>query len=237
MMHFRTFHKQTRARAIRNTVRETIESPAPPHKSYERYKQIVLPAPTSINMPLGDALEQRESVRDFDPGKPLSVQQIGTLLHATAGSPKASRRAPSRLYPTGGALQTIEHYVLICNVSGIETGVYHYAHERHTLEQMSAPRNRSDFNALWQDLSPISTPAAVICYSAVWGRSYHKYGNFAYRLALAEAGHSAQNTLLACAALGMQACPIMGFDEHALASLLDIENDTEDPLYMVCVGL
>ena len=78
--------------------------------------------------------------------------------------------------------------------------------------------------------------AAVVAISAVFWRSRFKYGARAYRFALLEAGHVAQNYLLAATALGLSACPVGGFFDRRVDALLGIDGLHEASLYLLPVG-
>jgi SagB-type dehydrogenase family enzyme len=79
--------------------------------------------------------------------------------------------------------------------------------------------------------------AAVIVVSAVFWRSRFKYGLRGYRFVLLEAGHVAQNILLAAAALGLAAVPLGGFYDRRVDELLGVNGVDESALYLLCVGL
>ena len=63
-----------------------------------------------------------------------------------------------------------------------------------------------------------------------------KYGERGYRFMLLEAGHIAQNALLAANALGLGACPFGGFIDDDLDRLLGIDGLDEVSLYLIGVG-
>ena len=67
-------------------------------------------------------------------------------------------------------------------------------------------------------------------------RSRFKYGQRGYRFALLEAGHLAQNVLLAAEALDLGAAPIGGFYDRQLAEFLEIDGVNEGPLYVIPIG-
>jgi nitroreductase len=46
----------------------------------------------------------------------------------------------------------------------------------------------------------------------------------------------AQNILLVATALGLDARPIAGFDDEKVLSLLDIDPNLEQPVYMISLG-
>ncbi|MBP9669083.1 MAG: SagB/ThcOx family dehydrogenase [Candidatus Pacebacteria bacterium] len=234
-MKFRALHTATTIEAIQG-VRFTVEAPAPSRKEYPRFPTTELPTPAHIDVPMSDALHKRVSKREYDAAVPLSLQHCSSLLFACAGIVQHNDATPHRTYPSGGALQPIEHYLIAYRVDGVAPGIYHYNPGTHSLSKLPFEEGIETLPPAWEKTSPIRNPAAIIVLTAVWGRAYPKYGDFCYRLALAEAGHSAQNALLAAAALNIGACPIMGFDAAACSRALDIAQDTEDPLYLVCLG-
>ena len=62
-----------------------------------------------------------------------------------------------------------------------------------------------------------------------------KYGYKAYPFSYLEAGHLAQNILLAAAGSQINACPVGGFVDQALVDLLDLTGD-EIPVYVIAAG-
>ena len=77
--------------------------------------------------------------------------------------------------------------------------------------------------------------SAFLLFTAVWERTAAKYGDFGYLHAVIEAGHMAQNVLLVASALKIAACPLGGFDEKIAASILDLDNETEQPMYAIAL--
>jgi SagB-type dehydrogenase family enzyme len=70
----------------------------------------------------------------------------------------------------------------------------------------------------------------------VFWRSRFKYGLRGYRFVLLEAGHAAQNALLAAAALALAAVPLGGFYDRRVDELIEADGVDESALYLVCVG-
>ena len=197
---------------------------------------VPLPAAELGAVSLAEALAARRSQRTFG-DRPVTVVELATLLHAAygvtgdlAGTPQLLRTAPS-----GGALYPLELYVLPCGVEGLEASLYHYDPLRHVLERL-APLPV----IVGSDLSPygdlLERCGAVIAITAMFWRSRFKYGHRAYRFTLLEAGHAAQNALLAAAALGLAAVPLGGFYDRAVDALLGVDGLHEAALYLVPVG-
>ena len=81
-----------------------------------------------------------------------------------------------------------------------------------------------------------TTPSLALIFSAVWERSACKYGDFAYNLALLEAGHMAQNIALGATALGLGARPIGGFNDSVVHQILDIDGESEQAVYTILLN-
>ena len=79
--------------------------------------------------------------------------------------------------------------------------------------------------------------STLIVLTGVWGRSSAKYGDFAYLLALLEAGHMSQNILLVATALNLQTRPMMGFDDDIIPQLLDLDPEEEQPVLSIMLSM
>lgn len=239
-MLFRIFHRQSGADSIGED-RQYIYDPPTPFKNYERFPAIALPDPQPVNETLSSLLKNRASAARFDPEKSVSLQSLSDLL---AAGPKANRARsipelpfPPRNHPSGGALYPLECYIAARRAEGL-SGVYHYDPLRHALSDITeiSLGVQSVYNGAEQYLLPETrNPAAIMIITSVWGRNYPKYGEYAYRISLIEAGHLVQNMLLAGTGLGLALRPVGGI-APGMAKALDIENDCEDPLYAALIG-
>jgi SagB-type dehydrogenase family enzyme len=236
-MLFRIFHRQTGVLSQRDA-HPVIHDAAPTFKTYERFERQSLPSPATLSETLGDALRRRISDRAYDPAQSISISALSTVLHSGAGMHESRPdMGPSRFRPSGGALYPIECYVATFRVRELQSGLYHYEPRAHALERFPEG-DANDILAACKDFfdPPDQRPAAIIILTSVWLRSYPKYGEFAYRLALMEAGHLMQNVLLAGAAVGLKSCPQAGFHSESIALALDISKEDEDPLYLALIG-
>jgi SagB-type dehydrogenase family enzyme len=237
-MLFRIFHKQTGAKSQLET-RYMLDLIPGPYKEYPRFPHISLPAPLPITESLGTILERRESANSFGMS-PLTLEDISHIIYAGAGLNHARKKTesmPARHHPSGGRLYPLEYYLAPFRVEGLGTHLYHYSPDTHQLETLTAmqpPEKILEATAGFDEAN--FDPAAILIMTSVWGRTYPRYADFAYRLALAECGHSAQNMLLAATARNVKARPIMGFDHDIVARALDITDEDEDPLYIVLLG-
>ncbi len=200
------------------------------HKEYPRMPRIMLPTPAPLTMPLDEALSRRASFFGARAGDAFSEAELGTIL----GNALGMRDEFVRKYPSGGALYPIETYLLGTVLDGYPSGVFHYHPKAHALEHLwDTPLNFKMSDVIHSTVTPLSQ--TLILFTAVWGRSSAKYGDWAYNLALLEAGHMGQNILLAMTASGMQARPAGGFGDEYIAKLLDLD-EYEQPVHSILLS-
>src|SRR5205814_8594525 len=118
---------------------------------------------------------------------------------------------------------------------GAPPGLYHYGPLDHLLEQLRDGEQDGLADALvFRDL--LDGCAVVLVVTAMFWRTRFKYGLRGYRFALIEAGHLAQNVLLAATALRLPAVPVGGFYDRRLDDFLAVDGVDESSLYSVFVG-
>jgi SagB-type dehydrogenase family enzyme len=190
-----------------------------------------------LPMSLGDALRRRRSARTFAQTA-LSRPVVAALLRAGYGVTGAldagGAMHPIRAAPSGGALYPLELSLVARRVDALEPGLYHFDPLDDSLEVLRP--GRVPIGAATPFAEVATGAAAVIVVTAVFWRTRFKYGLRGYRFALLEAGHVAQNILLAAAALELAAIPLGGFYDRRVDELLGLNGVDESALYLVCVG-
>ncbi|HEY2544365.1 MAG TPA: SagB family peptide dehydrogenase [Gaiellaceae bacterium] len=184
-----------------------------------------LPRPLQPPCSLWSAIARRRSRRDF--GGELGAAELATILDAAYGVRDEHRRT----VPSGGALYPLELHVAIRS-----RGVHRYDPGLHALEE-------HDLCDPWPALERacplpglLENGFAAILLLAVFGRTRFKYGLRGYRFALLEAGHVAQNVVLAAAALNLPALPLGGFYDAQVDELVGADGVNESVVYAVVVG-
>ena len=195
-----------------------------PHRPGVELQRSMLP-PISLR----DALGKRRSCGPAA-GDALALRELAVLLEAGYASSGGRRPAPS-----GGALYPLELYVLALAIEGADPSVFHYDPFRHRLELL-APLERSAVAEGLVDPALAEHAAAVIVVTAVFWRTRFKYGLRGYRFALLEAGHVAQNVLLAAAAVDLTALPVGGFFDRRFDALVGADGLDEASLYALIIG-
>jgi SagB-type dehydrogenase family enzyme len=175
--------------------------------------------------------------------RPVALGELAALLHAGYGRTGQLLAAPEgigpqlRTVPSGGALYPLELYVFAWRVVGLACGRYHFDPLRRVVERVRAGDEREALLERTVYPEPVGGCAVLLAITAVFWRSRFKYGLRGYRFALMEAGHVAQNVLLAATALGLGAVPLSGFYDRPMDELLGLDGVTESMLYAVALGV
>jgi SagB-type dehydrogenase family enzyme len=201
------------------------------HRPVLRLPQARLGAAT-----LADAISERRSRHDFGE-RPLELAELAALLRSGYGTTARTGAAQTlRAAPSGGALYPLEIYAVCLRVRGAEAGVYHFDPLRHVLEDLGTCASTDEVASLTPYEELVVPSAVVIVMTAVFWRSRFKYGARAYRFTLIEAGHVAQNLLLAATALGLRALPVGGFYDRRVDELVGADGINEAALYLLPAG-
>ncbi len=148
--------------------------------------------PTSTEVGPLEILRMRKSTRCFT-GEPLSGEELGGLLQAMYGFTGIGRPIPSAggLYP----LRLI--VALLKPTASYRVGVYEYVAEKNALAGTKVALSPETACMLLDSRIP-SMAAVLVFLVADMSRPVQKYANRAYRFALLEAGHVAQNAYFYC---------------------------------------
>jgi SagB-type dehydrogenase family enzyme len=193
----------------------------------EKGKVVQLPPPRTENgMALAEVLRSRRSRREFS-GKPLSLVQIAQLCWAAQGITDDAEGF--RTAPSAGALYPITVFVADAN------GVYEYVPAGHALHPALAGDLREKLRAAALDQPCVGEAPLCLVIAMDVARTALKYGSWAERYCLLEAGHIVQNTLLQATALGLAGVPVGAFDDRRVASILALPLKLR-PVYLVPLG-
>jgi SagB-type dehydrogenase family enzyme len=206
------------------------------YKRYPAAPSVQLDTPQIDNgAPLWSVLERRRSVRHFK-AEPMTKSDLSQLLWAAQGITKVVHGAGFRTAPSAGALYPVETYLVVNSVTEIESGIYHYAADRHELDQLRAGDFRMAVAQAALDQEMAYHANVVFIWTALFKRSKWKYQQRAYRYVYLDAGHIAQNVALAAVALDLGSCQIAALYDDEVNALLDIDGVEESVLYMTVVG-
>lgn len=188
-------------------------------------------------MPVGEAIARRESVRQFRPG-PVTLEELAALLWATQGVRRVVSRAVAlRSVPSAGARHSFETYLAVSRVEGLAAGVYRYLPFDGQLAQTAADpevARRAAAACLGQGF--VARAAVTFLWTAIPARMEWRYGPAAHKVIAVDAGHVCQNLYLACEALGLGTCAIAAYHQQACDALLGVDGADEFTIYVAPVG-
>jgi putative peptide maturation dehydrogenase len=175
---------------------------------------VALPPPTRTG-PLYELLGRRRTTRAFDLRRSLAAEELSVLLYHTFGCHGFARLAEGlvglrKTSPSGGALHPTEAYLLVRDVEGVESGLYHYDVRRHALESV-AGLGGDEAGELAVGLAAgqpyVRDAHLVVLLVARFARSFWKYRRHdrAYAVLLMDVAHLSQTFYLVCAELGLGA--------------------------------
>ena len=183
-------------------------------------------------------IRDRKSERVYT-DQPISLTQLSFLLWATQGVKELRGKsyATLRTVPSGGARHPFETYLAIRRVDGLKSGIYHYLPMEHALELLSAEteleQKISDrlSEQKWAAKASVVFYWTMVAYRAEW-----RYGIYAHRVALIDAGHLGQNLYLAANGIGLGCCGIAAFEHEICCRMLEVDGEEEYPVYTMPVG-
>lgn len=188
--------------------------------------------PPTRSSPFRRLVTSRRSCRRYAPESiPIDalaamVDAVGLLLEPGEGR---------RPYPSAGARYPIDTYLLVRAVDGVTAGRYLHSLRDRSLRRIGGPVSPSVLRSLYGE-SWVEEAAVVFVFVAQWGRSEVKYVERGTLFAAIEAGHMAQNLLLAAQEQGLAGCPLGSGSEPHLEALLKLVVPEESPVYAVAVG-
>jgi len=200
---------------------------------------IALPPPIVLTTPLEQAIRGRVSARSMTAG-PMTLAEMATLLEAAYGVTRDNAGTefprPFRTIPSAGALYPLEIFFHATQVTGLPAGIYHYNPSQRTIHP-TVPADRTAALRKCLVQPEVADQASLVVFvTALFERSAFKYGDRAYRFALLEAGHLAQNLLLAASALRIASLCLGGYYDHDLDALLGLNGVTHSTVYVIACG-
>jgi len=183
-------------------------------------------------------IRDRRSARVYTQER-MTLCQLSFLLWATQGIKKLRGRAYAtlRTVPSGGARHEFETYLLVRNVDGLTPGAYHYLPMEHALEflhpvdDLDGTITRTLCGQSWGAKANVVFYWSMVAYRAEW-----RYGIYAHRPALIDAGHVGQNLYLACTGLGLGTCGIAAFSHDLCSEVFGLDGAEEYMVYTMPVG-
>ena len=175
----------------------------------------------------------RRSTREYTGGS-ISLAELKLLLDFTY-QPKHYVERGLDNAPDYCDLDSIETFIAVTAVEGLDDGCYYYAPKAQELRQVRFKNFRQELHFLCLG-QPLGRDAAVVLFhTSDLARAVGKYGDRAYRYLHLDAGHLGQRLNLAAIHLGLGASGIAGFFDDRVNEVLGIPED-EAVLYITTLG-
>jgi SagB-type dehydrogenase family enzyme len=187
--------------------------------------RLALPPPRLGATGLAGALARRRSRREFG-RRGLAAEALAGLCWAAQGR---TASWGGRTAPSAGGL-----FPLTLSVADAR-GVWRYHPGEHALELAVAEDRRGRLAAAALGQECVRDAPEVLALTADPEVLRPRYRERSERYCALEAGHAAQNLLLAAEALGLAAVPVAAFDDQAVLAALGLD-PAALPLYLVPVG-
>lgn len=183
---------------------------------------------------LNEVIESRRSLRKYQ-DVPLTIDELSYLFYETSRLFKHTKSISFRAYPSGGATASLETYVYLNKVEGLEKGLYRYLPIPGDLLFLynSAELENEVNNALKNQLRG---GAAVFFWTAIPRRTEFKYSFTAHKMIAMEAGHTCQNLALASEAIDFGSVAISAYDQELCDKVLKVDGEEEFVVYLSVVG-
>lgn len=219
-------------------------SPPPATKPHPEGAVTALPTPQTLSQPLSEVLHARRSLRRYGTD-PLGLGELSSLLFHAAHIDRAWHDdqvggQTLRPFPSAGARNELEVYVVANDVAGLTSGAHYYDAHEHQLV-LCQPRdagqerlNRFVHQATGEALN--REPPAVLLITAVFARTLWKYGDIGLKLIYADTGSLCQTLYLAATSLGLAPCAIGAAPELDTAQWLGLDPLVESQVGCVLVG-
>lgn len=192
---------------------------------------IMLPKPrTASSLSIEETLLKRRSVREYRAGA-LTLSEVSQLLWGAYGitSDEGYRTAPS-----AGSLFPLRVYLAAVNVQGLESGLYKYDSNAHSLELMKKGDYSENIVSATFAQDYISEAAAVLIISADYTGPNEKYGAQGKKFTWMDLGHLGQNVHLQAVSLEIGTVAVAAVRPGEIEKILGIES--EEVLYLMPLG-
>jgi len=207
-------------------------------KAYSKDSKIIELKKTEIknlsSKTLNEVIESRRSLRKYK-DVPLSMDQLSYLFYETSRLFRIEKGRSYRVYPSGGATASLETYVYISKVEGLEKGMYRYLPVPGDLMFMYNSDSLEDEvnRAIKRQLRG---GAAVFFWTTIPERTEYKYSFTSHKMIAMEAGHTCQNLSLACEAIEYGSVAISAYNQELCDKVLKVDGENEFVIYLSVVG-
>lgn len=222
---------------------KTVEDPSPVLFSVnkDKYDKVYSYAVPAFDDGIFKTIKRRRTIRSFDLEKPVSQVELTTCLYAGLGILKFKSIPPMgdmpfKMTPSGGGRNPFDAFMQCRNITGLPNGLYHYSAVEHSLGLVNSQSSPTAASILGEQ-SWIDDAAVVIFLVANFDRTMWKYSHpVGYKAVMLEAGHIAQNIILAANELGFYGSPTAAVMSSRFEEMMQEKNMNKSCVYAVALG-
>ncbi len=180
-----------------------------------------------------EVVKNRRSLRKYK-NQNLSLEEVTYLLWETSRVDAFKDGVTFRTIPTAGATNSMETYVFINHVEGLDKGLYHYIQDKHQLALLDESHDLAD--RVNEALNGQLRDAAIVVFlTATPYRTEYKYSYMAHKMIAMEAGHAGQNLSLAAEVIDCGAVCLCAYVQAYCDQLFQI-GEEEFVTYALTIG-
>lgn len=204
-----------------------------------------IPLPRTPRNHFDDLLARRATCRNFDAERPLPYALFAQLMERVFAAQSHVRISDDTLFlkktsPSGGGLHPIEAYLIVQNVEGVVSGLYHYHAIDHALEPLPAPDKPLHELAMSAVAEQhwFANAHVMVVLAPRYDRTFWKYRSHAkgYRVVALEAGHLSQTLYLSATDAGLGAYITCAINEVPLERAFGLDHVSEGALAICGFG-
>lgn len=210
----------------------------PPGERHRRRPELVpIALQATAQTAFDELLRARRTCRGFSDNEAVASSALACMLQRVFGARATHLLSPGSVVlkkssPSGGALHSIEAYLLVQRAEGVATGLHHYLPVEHALEPLRELET-SDAAALAHSVVAgqwwFVDAAVLVILTARFDRLFWKYRRHpkAWRIAQLDAGHLSQTLYLSAADLGLGAFVTCAVNDVEIERALDLDASVE----------
>ncbi|MDN6836296.1 MAG: SagB family peptide dehydrogenase [Lactococcus lactis] len=212
-------------------------------KEYPYNQQISLTLPDEGDSELLTTILNRRTIRNTDPNKKITLQEISELLYFSLGLTgqtfdSSMGNVTFRTVPTPGGRASIESYVVNNSINnGIPVGVFHYNSRKNKLELISEVNMKNKIVQFTGGQLHTQSSSLFILFTSRIDRMVWKYQeSVALMASFIELGSIIQNQYLIADKLNIGACFIGAKRDTMFEDLLHLDKKVENFLGIMSLG-
>lgn len=190
-----------------------------------------------INVNFLEMIELRSTERIFNQDENLTLKELSYLLWCTQGIKMVMNNKVYRNNPSAGGRGSIETFLYIRKVEGLEEGLYLFLPFEHKLALISNEENLSDeITKCFSTTKVVKESAVLFLWATLYNRVANVFGERSYRYVHLDAGHICQNLYFAAQTMKIKTCPLGAFKDDEINKILKLDGNNQFLVYGAGVG-